>query len=212
MLPYNAKLTRIADAAVEPLSVQDARNYLRVEVPDDDALIADMITAARLECERMNNRSFITTTWKLILDYLPFVGGYGLWQGPSDRLIADDGAITLPMPPLIAISSLTYIDQGGVSRSIDVSPTSPDVIVSAGTPGRFYPAYGRFFPFAQPRPAAVEITYTAGYGPNPADVPRNVVLAMRMLVSHYYEHRTTDAPVPEAVSNLLSSTSWGGYA
>jgi hypothetical protein len=218
--PPDCQLTRMVDAASEPVAVADMRNFLRLppSVVEDDALIADLITAARMECEKINDRSFCTTTWKLTLDSLPFGGG-GLgsfalpWAGAGrrggyGRVDRDDGSVRLPMPPLIALTSIVYLDQGGVSRTLD--PAS--VVVSAGTPGRIAPAYGTFFPFSQPRISAVAITYTAGYGPDASYVPRSIVQAIRLLVSHYYEHRTSNAEVPDAVTNLLDSTRWGSYA
>lgn len=221
MYPPNVKLDRVAGPAVEPLSLADAKAYLRVETDAEDDLIADLIAAARLECERINDRSFITTTWRFTLDDLPFsgsnLGSFALpWArygfGGVGRVDADDGGITLPMPPLVEVTSFTYVDQGGTIRPIDVSPGAGLVIVSAGTPGRIYPAYGTFFPFSQPRPAAVEVTYTAGYGDDPPSVPRSIVMAIRLLTAHYHKHRTSNAEVPDAVANLLASTAWGGYA
>jgi uncharacterized phiE125 gp8 family phage protein len=183
----------------------------------DDLFIADAITAARLACMNINDRSFLTTTWQLVLDYLPFsaAGGligtavFGLQQAARPP---DDGSILLPMPPLIAVSSITYTDFAGVVRSLDVTPVTGQVIVSPGTPGRIAPNYGTFFPFSRPTIAAVNITYTAGYGPLPADVPATVRMAMRLLLSLYYERRTVDAPVPAAVTHLLDATRWGRYA
>jgi hypothetical protein len=221
MFPPNAKLTRVVDAAVEPLTLAKARKYLRFDDDDtgtdDDDDILDFITAARLECEHINDRSFITTTWKLTLDYLPFstyggIVGPALFGFPSLDLAADDGAIYLPKPPLIGVQSITYIDQGGTVRSMDLSPSAGQVIISPGTPGRIAPGFNQFFPFSRPTIAAVDITFTAGYGPNPSDVPRSVALAMRMLVAHYYEHRSSNAEIPEAVERLLRITRWGGYA
>jgi hypothetical protein len=219
MLPPNAKLTRLVDAAVEPLSLADAKGYLRVETTAEDTLISDMITAARLECEHINDRSFITTSWQLTLDYLPAIaypfnsleGRWGTWSCQGG-MVGFGGGITLPSPPLIALTSMTYIDMSGVTQSINVSPGSPSIIVTGGTPGRIDPAYGTFFPLSQPRPAAVNIIYTAGYGPDATTVPKSVIMAMRLLVAHYHRHRTINAQVPDAVANLLSCTWWGGYA
>lgn len=214
MLPPNAKVTRLVDAAVEPLSLAEAKQYLRMDwTTVDDAMIADFITAARLESERINDRSFLTTSWRLTLDFLPFFGPLGPWnplgmQGHRGLVGPWSAAITLPMPPLLSLTSIRYVDLGGVSQVIDVTPGSPGVIVSAGTPGRIAPGYGQFFPFAQPRIAAVDIDYTAGYGPDPGSVPKNVKSAMRLLVSHYYEHRTSNTEVPDAVVNLLDCTRW----
>jgi hypothetical protein len=216
ILPPNAKLGRLVDAAEEPVSLVSMKQYLRLENDADDEIVSDLISAARLVCEGLCDRSFITTTWKLTLDYLPFSvpggvlgGSMGGWPSRyPGRVSLDDGGIVLPMPPLIAVTSIVYVDQGGSSATL--SPSS--AIVSPGTPGRVYPAFGTYFPFAQPRASAVEIVYTAGYGPTAADVPRNVAQAVRMLAAHYYAHRSEQAPIPDAVANLLGPSRWGGYA
>lgn len=218
MLPPNAKLARLVDATVEPLTVAEAKQYLRLETDADDSLIQDLISAARMVCEGLCDRSFVTTTWRLTLDYLPLatIGGtigpavFG-FSWPTGSRAFDDGSIMLPMPPLISLQSILYLDQGGTTRSLDVSDGSPDVIVSPGTPGRISAGYGRFFPFTRPGIAAVAITYTAGYGPTADDVPRNIKAAVRLLVNHYYEHRSSQAPIPDAVMSLLGPSQWGAY-
>lgn len=207
----------VADASVEPVSLAEAKAYLRIETANtgsaDDLLIADCIVAARLVCENINDRSYLLTAWRYTLDYLPFSasGGligtavFGLQQAARP---AEDGSIILPMPPLIAVQSITYTDFAGTIRSLDLD----QVIVSTGTPGRIAPSYGTFFPFSRPTIAAVQIVYTSGYGTTPTDVPRTVSIAMRLLIAHFYEHRTTDAAIPAAVTNLLDATRWGKYA
>jgi hypothetical protein len=216
----NSKIVRTADATAEPLSLAVAKGFLRVEITDDDALISTLITAARYRCEAINNRSYVTTSWQLTLDYFPpyssrsmallppaIVGGY------SDRnywLNLSDIAIELPYPPLLAVTSITYLDQSGASRSLDLTP-GVAVSISTGTPGQITPHYGTIFPITQPTLGAVQINYTAGYGPDPADVPPNVMTAMMFLVAHYYEHRTSDVAEPAAVKALLGPANWGFY-
>lgn len=219
----NSKLERLVDAATEPLCLADAKNFLRVEIDNDDQLISDLITAARLECETINNRSFIETTWQLTLDYFPpyagrisnilpalafgvaALGGRSLWVN------MEGGAIRLPMPELIAVQSINYIDPFGNPQTLSVSPEAGKVVISTGTPGQISPAFGQIFPLTMPVLSAVQIQYTAGYGTTAASVPKNVIAAMRFLVAHYYEHRTADVPVPAVVERLLAATYWGGY-
>lgn len=221
MFPVNSQLRRIADASAEPLSLADAKAFLRIENTADDAVISGLIKAARYECENIADRSFITTTWGLTLDFLPFAGGpYVSLYAPGSRrssgasfgrLDRDDGSIAIPRPPLIALQSLSYIDQGGATQTIDITPEGNKVVVVAGDPGRIFAAYNTWFPFSQPRPSAVQITYTAGYGPTAADVPAPFVLAISMLTAFYYETRATDAEPPRAVANLIESVAGRSY-
>lgn len=50
---YNAVVSvTIAAVGTEPLSLDDAKNWCRVDISDDDALITSLITAARIMCEQ----------------------------------------------------------------------------------------------------------------------------------------------------------------
>ena len=55
----------------EPLSVTDAKAYLRVETGDDDVLIASLIAAARSHVEALSRGVLLTQTWRLVLDGWP---------------------------------------------------------------------------------------------------------------------------------------------
>ena len=57
------------------------------------------------------------------------------------------------------------------------------------------------------RHGGIVITFTAGYGPAAADVPADLVQAVRLLAAHFYEHR--DGPgdtsaLPAAARVLLA--------
>lgn len=217
MLPPNAKLTLVTPPATEPLSLDDAKNYLRVEIAADDALIGDLIAAARLECEHGTGRSFLTTGWRLTLDYLPFGGGsaspLGFAAGGAFATNSLSGpwggapSLQLPRPPLIGLTGIAYVDQGGRRATLDPD----DVVVSPGTPGRIAPTYGGLWPFSLPQIASVAIDYTAGYGDEPAAVPRNLIQAMRILTAFYYEGRSSDAPTPSVVESLCRQSWWPSY-
>jgi hypothetical protein len=222
MYPPNSKSRKLVDAAVEPISLAQAKQFLRVEVTADDDLISDLITAARIRCEQLNDRAFITQTWQFTIDYLPFAaspflgfawpfGQYGS-GGSFNRVDRNDGSITLPSPPLIALQSMTYIDMAGDTVEVDVTPEAGNIIVSDGTPGRIYPGYGRFYPLSQPRPQAVTFVYAAGYGPDATFVPKTIMTAIRFLLAFYYENRNPTTSEPDIVCQLLSPTAWGGYA
>ena len=50
-----------ATGATEPVLLQEAKDYLRVDFSDDDDLITAMITAARAKCERLLGMVLIDT-------------------------------------------------------------------------------------------------------------------------------------------------------
>jgi uncharacterized phiE125 gp8 family phage protein len=93
--------------AAEPLSLSDAKNFLRVEHGDDDAIIASLIAAARNHVEALTRAALITQTWRLVLDRWP-----------------DGGRITPRIGPLRTIAAARVFDTAGEASAID-----PDIFV-----------------------------------------------------------------------------------
>lgn len=215
----NAKLEMLVDAASEPIELSDAANFLRLEIPDDNALVQGLITSARMECEQRTNRSFINTTWQLSLDYFPpypikttnilpaLAFGVAAVGGRTLFLNMESGAIRLPMPPLISVSSISYVDPSGQTNTLPFQ----NIVISTGTPGQIAPSFGNIFPLTIPSLSSVTIEYVAGYGPDASYVPQTVKLAILFLVDHYYNHRTSDEPEPKVIENLLRTVDWCPY-
>jgi uncharacterized phiE125 gp8 family phage protein len=78
----------------EPITLQEAKDYLRVDFNNDDALISTLITAARQFIEKLTRRSIAVATWEMSLDEFP------------------QGEIIIPLPPLKTINSISYIKDG----------------------------------------------------------------------------------------------------
>lgn len=166
----------------EPVTTAEAKAHLRVDISDDDTLIASLIAAARQAFEEINGRSLFTTTWKLILDG---------W--PSGQ------AIVLPRPPLQSVSSIAYID---TDNSTTVWDTLNYVVEINRTPGRVYLAYNKSWPTAILRPASpITITYVSGWATVGA-IPQRYKQAILLLVGHWYEHReaiVSTGAMPKAI-------------
>jgi uncharacterized phiE125 gp8 family phage protein len=165
--------------AAEPVSLDQAKAWLRVESGnDEDALIAALIPAARARAEWHTGRAFVTQGWTLWLDRL------------------GDGCIALPLPPLVAVSSVTLHAADDSATVLDESRYRVDL------PG------GRVI-VAGPHPVlrptdAVAIAFTAGYGGADA-VPAPIASAILEIVSSLYEHRGGDAvPTPDSALALLA--------
>lgn len=58
-------LTRLAAPAYEPLTLAEAKLYLRVDHPEDDRDILRLITSARETAEEYLRRSLVTQDWRL---------------------------------------------------------------------------------------------------------------------------------------------------
>jgi hypothetical protein len=209
----------ITGPTVEPVSLAEAKQHARIEYPDDDDLVAGLITAARLVCENEIARAFIAQTWETYLDawpfpaqplgpmyfgsaYIPQVLGYP--YTPYTMMQVDN-------PDLISVESIQYLDVHGNIQTLDPS----QYLIQTGAPGRMYPAYGVTWPSVRCVPGAITIRYQAGYGPLPSDVPANAQLAIKMMVAELYEQREMTAtqayqcnPIFQA---LLAPLAWGSY-
>ena len=64
-------LVLTAAPAVEPVSLAEAKAHLRVDSDHEDALIAQLIVAARIFVERTLGLALIAQSWSYFLDALP---------------------------------------------------------------------------------------------------------------------------------------------
>lgn len=204
--------------ALEPITLAEAKTHLRVEIAEDDALIATLVSAARLRAQTLLRQTLLTTTYDYFLDYFP--GGSGGYfnrsirsQGPGPNWLPNGAAgIILPMGPLVSVVSLQYYDSSGTLTTFDPSA----YLVSSGVGSRIQPLVGRMWPVLRPQYDGVVVRYVAGNATADKVTP-NVKVAIKFMIGHWYEHREEVSdlqtyPVPSAVDALLSATDPGIYA
>lgn len=188
------RLSLVTGPALEPITVPEAKDHLRILHSDEDDQVEALIAAARGHAERFTDRQFITATWKLTLDRFPCY-----WE-----------PIELPHPPLLSVGSVKYRDTADVLQTWSSSEYVVDAPAGPyATTGRVYPKFDKVYPTTLDRPDAVEVEFTAGYGANPEAVPQQLRQAMLLLVGHWFENRETAGPemqeLPFAAEALLNS-------
>lgn len=160
-------IVKITDATVEPISLAEAKLWLRVDQSDEDTLIGSLITSVRKAAEHEMQRTLITTTWELVVDAFP-------------------AALRLEMPKVLSVVSVKYIDTAGVEQTL----SQADYLVDMDSePGYVVPAYGKAWPSTRAQINAVRVRYTAGYGAAATDVPQSIVNWMRLQLEHFYRNR-----------------------
>jgi uncharacterized phiE125 gp8 family phage protein len=100
--------------AVEPLTLDEAKAYLRVEHNDEDESIAALITAARLQVEAQTRRALITQCWRLSLDAWP-----------------ESGVVSVRPAPLQSLIAARVYDPENVAHDVDTQAFVPDTVNSA---------------------------------------------------------------------------------
>jgi hypothetical protein len=211
------RVVLITAPSVEPVTLADAKLFLKLSTAADDSIVTSLITAARSLCEILARKTFIYTTYDYYLDAFPIGGGYLNRQvrqlgqlGPVPGWLPTSQApINLPRPPLASVTSVQYFDSTG--NLVTLSPSVYDV--SLGTQGRIAPHYAQVWPVPQVRIDGVVIRFVAGYGPDASFVPESIKVAIRLAITHFYEHRgDTDVRLPDAVSAILAPEDSGEYA
>ena len=183
-----AEATQTVAPATEPVTLDECKSQLRLEIPDDDPLILSYTAAARSYVEAVVGQQLVTATW--------------VWQLDGFQPI-----FFMPHPPLQSVTTFTYFDTAGVSQSL--TKTVDFQVDTASVPGRIMPAPTKTWPAVQSgRFNTVTITYVAGHGAQAA-VPENFKQAIRLLVAHQYENREpvlvgmTARELPLAIDSLL---------
>lgn len=173
-------IVMVTQPAVEPLTLAEAKLHLRVAdtfTADDDYVTA-LIVAARRFVENYTGRALIEQTFDLKLDSFP------CWQ------------IDVPRPPLISVTSITYVDTAGDTQTVDAADYQVDTDADQG--GRIQPAYLKYWKSTRADLNAVVIRCIAGYlgAGSPAsdydysaNVPAEIKQAMLLVIGHLYEHR-----------------------
>ena len=214
----NATATPITIGA-EPITLAEAKQWARIEFPDDDNLVTKMLAKARRYAEGAAlKRALILQSRCMYFMGFPWTGGYYnrliRSMGPNPWwLPTAQGIIMLAYPPLQQVTSIQYIDPS----SGDLLTINSNLYVDSplSTPGRVMPQYGSVWPLARPTIDAVQITYTCGYGPLETDIPEDVQCGIGALVATDYENRESDSDVPmsrlEAFRRALASEDWGPY-
>ena len=164
--------------AVEPLSLAEAKGWLRVAHDDDDALIAALIASARTHIEKETRRALIAQTWRIVRDAWPASGRLEVYPAPLRQVLA-----------------ARVYDSIGAAQAIEAEAFAID---GAAAPGVI-----AFAAYALPRPgravAGIEIDVEAGYGATASDVPEPLKQAIRQLVAHWYENRGAGPPDESAL-------------
>ena len=170
-----------------PITLAEAKAFLRIDTSDDAALINTLIGAARDFAEEYTGRTLINTTYKLSLD--GFVEDdipikEGLYQAPYMNFYKR--YIPLARPPLVSVTHIkTFTDDDTESTFA----SSKYYVDTQRNPGRVVLRDGETWPTSLRVANAVEITYVGGYGSATSDVPQSIKVGMREHITYLYEHR-----------------------
>ena len=206
------QVTTANDTAVQQIEYTGTRQYINVYVTvavaqanfavtiqeitpysTEDTYAQYLIESAREYAEEFQHRAIGEQKWELILDDFPAI----------DK-------IKLPLPPLVSVTSVTYLDTAGTS-AVFTAGSSGYYVDTDSQPGCIFLAYGMTWPTASLYPYnGLRILYTAGY--TATTLPKKTKQAMMMYAGLLYKYR--DEAIPDAdlrtVNALLYGERMGG--
>lgn len=146
---------RVVTAPVyEPITRNQAKLWAKVDtdLSADDALFDLLVKAMREYAENITGRAFVQRSLQMIV--------------PDTQILRIDGrsriGFRLPHPPLVSVSSITYIDTDGAQQTLDTADYDVHTWVE---PGIVVQGWGANWPSYRSEPDAWRINYLAGYAP-----------------------------------------------
>lgn len=171
-------LTRITALAGDTiLSLADAKEHLRVVHDDEDILIGSLRNSAVSHVERISGVALASGSWSWAMRCFP-------------------ARVDLPIGPVTAIDTVSYLDGDGVAQTYDDARLID---------GSVYPASGGTWPTAYD---SVTVEFTAGLT-SAAEAPE-LLAAVKLVLGHLYENREAVSAkamgeVPLGVDSLIST-------
>lgn len=172
----------------EPITLAEAKQFIRVEHDDDDDVVSALIVGSRIHLEARTRRALITQSWRLTRDVWP-----------------EAGCLPVLPVPVKTLDAVRVYKSDGTTQAIDVSAFTFD---KSAAPARLAFTQGAL-PAPERPVAGIEVDVTCGYG-DAADVPEALRQAIRLLVAHWYENRGLVAVgheiavLPQTVAALIA--------
>jgi uncharacterized phiE125 gp8 family phage protein len=164
------------------VSVEQAKQHIRMDSDDHDLLIGAFIDAATSHIDGPDG-------------WLGRAIGVQTLEAGLDGFVYDP--ISLPYPPALAVERIVYDDISGIERVLD-----PATYEFRG--GVIGSAWGKSWPSTRAYRGAsrsVRITYRAGY----EIVPAPIIVAILMMVADMFRFRTTASDSSMATSVIPMS-------
>ena len=190
MRSLNATYTVTSEPAIEPLTLNELKDRMRITACDFDSELTDLLTAGRKQVEYDANVKLITQTVELTLDTFP--------HGDT---------IEIRQLPVQSVTSVTYInDNDQTSSTFSAALYNTDLTTR---PPRITLLEAEDWEDTEPQwPGAVTVTFVAGSGATAASVPIEAKLAIVEWVRSHWGDCSGDMA---KYRNLINTLSWSGF-
>ncbi len=190
---------------VEPLNLQEVKEYLRVEDSTDERVLRPYIESVRRIAEEHMGRALMTQTLTLFIDAFDELED-PLWEGmrTAPYLNFYKNYISLPRAPVTSVTSVSTFNDSDTETTMAASRYYVD---NVREPARIVLRQGETFPSALRVANAIKVVYVAGYTSAYA-IPEPIKMGMLQHIAYMYEHRgdmyEAKAPLPPAIKTMYS--------
>lgn len=174
--------------ATDLVTLAEAREHLRLDgVTDHDERVSAAIASAMGQLDGpagILGRALVEQTWIYYLNRFPV------------------GPVVLPLPPLISVDSITYLNTAGVRTTLAAS----NYQVLDGQIASVRPAWDKSWPATRLQPRSVAITFTCGYAaPSGSEPWPSALQPVRSAIKLMVENEFTgeDTSRTQAIERLL---------
>ena len=170
----------------EPVTLQEVKEYLRVEDSTDERTIRPLIETARRFAEEHMGRALVSTTFTQFYDAVSDMDS-PLWEGmrTGPYLNYYKNYLTLGKGP---VTSVTHVKTYQDDDSAETMSTSKYYVDHNREPARIVLRTGETFPTALRVANAIEVEYVAGYS-SIYSIPEPIRMGILQHIAHLYEHR-----------------------
>lgn len=165
-MTYAALKRTVAPSAL-PVSLADAKAHCRVDGDYDEIYLQGLVAAATAHAEKITGLGLISQTWE-----------QWIRPNPSDARLEVGGFVSL--------TDVSYYDKDDTLQTANLSDFK---VILGRDRVSVKPNDGVMWPATAIRDDAIRLTYTVGG--TAADVPADVVHAIKLLTGHWYENRET---------------------
>ena len=190
---------------VEPLNLQEVKEYLRVEDSTDERVLRPYIESVRRIAEEHMGRALMPQTLTLFIDAFDELED-PLWEGmrTAPYLNFYKNYISLPRSPVTSVTSVSTFNDSDTESTMASTRYYVD---NVREPARIVLRQGETFPTALRVANAIKVVYVAGYTSAYA-IPEPIKMGMLQHIAYMYEHRgdmyEAKAPLPPAIKTMYS--------
>ncbi len=175
---------------VEPVSLDEAKGWLKVDRDAENDLILSLISSARHHAERYLNMGLMTQTIQETFDDFPNATG-----------VNPNADLKLSMSPLKEVDAITYIPTESTTPLTLESANY--AVVANSMPPRISLPQGMNWPSASSTSGAITVTYKVGVD-SASEIDSDIKLAMRLMLADWHKNREDSRrTMPTAAEKVL---------